>query len=802
MALSNPKIFGLNVLSSFADVRDKTQALTTLNLPPLDLRVIDGSSTTANRQDWISLSRLNSPIFSTLSKYRGESSTLLSQIGNKSGSNGILFGGLNINGRLSGNAIRYRYLDGTGPSATVKIADISTSRASSWSSSSSPVLNTSPIFYGARVGIITGGQLEFGTPTNSNQIRLQTTQTPEIKEFPSEFPTSKIQCNIGGTTVTLYAMKGIPLVFKGFFRDLDATITLTSLINNTPASWKIVEVNNESKFSNFTNAGNTIRFRSVSSRQRYIKYYYNPNNILTITINFANIGSLPETKLINATTINFSYNNLRNFPDFTFISPNIRRLFLIRNPFSLSENQNERKLNQNIVNKIPSGLQELYLGETFNGSINQNLIANNLPNLKVLDLSRNGSARFTVDSENPTNPLPNVSDECEVYNLNNNDFRAFGTTNVALNQYNIKDLPNLVSLQIYGNFSLVDTSFSIASQKIISVNLGGTGLSCPNLANRQELQSHNQDNARNAGSLLDSGTYKFDNCSKLSSLSFRNSNVTGAIPTFTNPELNYLDLRNTGLTGGSQNGNTSHVIPANTFEQCAKLRFIFLESGNFLTSPIHPDAFVPTTSLSLLWYRSFGRTSGPIPTLSTCSQLSYLYLYDNKFTGSMPNFASNPSIGYIQLAYNSLTGVIPGLRNLSNLRELYLNNNQFIGLSRFTNLPTLRFFHAHNNQISGDIPDFSQCPRMDYLILYNNQFTGYTPGSFSTLYYLRYLDLSRNNLTQQTINQIISDLLTNYNSVKRGGVTINLRLNSPPSGQETLDAIQFLRSKRWSITHD
>jgi len=117
-------------------------------------------------------------------------------------------------------------------------------------------------------------------------------------------------------------------------------------------------------------------------------------------------------------------------------------------------------------------------------------------------------------------------------------------------------------------------------------------------------------------------------------------------------------------------------------------------------------------------------------------------------------------------------------------------------------LPRLRYFYAHNNQISGNIPDFSECPRMYYLILYNNQFTGYTSGSLTSLSYLRYMDLSGNSLTQQAINQIINDLYTNYNSVKRGGVTINLRSNTAPSGQSVIDKITILRSKGWTITHD
>ena len=43
MALRNPKLFGLNVLSFFADVENKNLALQNINLPPIDLEVIGGS---------------------------------------------------------------------------------------------------------------------------------------------------------------------------------------------------------------------------------------------------------------------------------------------------------------------------------------------------------------------------------------------------------------------------------------------------------------------------------------------------------------------------------------------------------------------------------------------------------------------------------------------------------------------------------------------------------------------------------------------------------------------------------------
>ena len=258
LGLRNPKLFGLDVNAKFADVENKRLALTNINLPPSDLDIIYGTSDYgATRSDWISFSRLHDPLHETLDRYSKDSSTYANLLLERAGTDGSLFGNLKINGSLSGNAIRYRYIEGLGtPTRKISIADISTSRISAWSSSASPILSTSPISYGARLGIIAGGRLKFGTATTS-EPRLQTSYVPIEKEFDSEFPTHKIKTTIGGQTVTLYAMKGIPLIFKGFFRNLDATIKLTGLINDTPASWKIIETGNANNFSKYENQGNT-----------------------------------------------------------------------------------------------------------------------------------------------------------------------------------------------------------------------------------------------------------------------------------------------------------------------------------------------------------------------------------------------------------------------------------------------------------------------------------------------------------------------------------------------------------------
>ena len=823
MALRNPKLFGLNVLSFFADVENKTQALQAIDLPPLDLEVIAGSSDAgATRHDWVSFSRLSVPIHKTLDRFFRDSNAHNSVLLSRAGTEGSLFGNLSINGSLSGNAIRYRYLDGTGNSAVVKIADISTSRISAWSSSASPVLPESPISYGARVGITTGGILKFGTQAAAaSGPRIQTSIVPQTKEFPSEFPTHKVNVQIDGQTVTLYTMKGIPVVFKGFFRNLNAEVKLTSLINDIPASWKIVETGNANRYSNFRNQGGTtssIRFRSSTSRERFIQFYYNPDNISEITVTSANIASLPPVRFINATKIDFSYNQLREFPDINFIAPNIQRLFLRRNPFYLSEFEDERKLQNSsysggvttgtILDKIPSALREIYLEGTFRGSITQNIFAGRFPNLTVLNLTRGGGVPFNPDTADTSSTLPNVSNTVEIYSTAGNDFRSIDQTANGTTQRNCKQLENMTELNVSNNYYLTDSTFSISTNNnvIRDIFVHSTGLPIPTgVAGSITLQRFYGYFGRNMGKLVDlpnNVDYKFANCSALTHIHLYSSNVSETrLPVFSNPNLTYLDLRYSRVRGGSADGDDTYVIPRNVFQQTTSLQYIMLDSGNLLTNPIHPDALVDVAALYYFWYRSYNRTGGNLPSFAGNPNLQYIWMHHNRFTGAVPNFASNPNIYYVRLSNNLLSGQIPTFRNRSRLRYIYLYNNQLTGIGDFENLPQLQYVYLHNNQISGEIPDFSECPRLYYLILFNNQFTNYKTGAFKEIYRIRYIDVSNNNLTQQAMEQMIDDLFENWNSVNRGRVTVNLRGNGAPS-ESTLDQITVLRSKGWNITHD
>jgi len=829
MAIRNPKLFGLNVLSFLADVENKNLALKSLNLNSLDLDIIRGSGDAgATRRDWVSFSRLKTPIHKASTRFSSETGQYNFLLENRAGTDNILFGNLVINGALSGNAIRYRYIKGlndpTASSRTIGIADISTSRVSSWSSSATPVIATSPISYGARVAIRDGSALQFGNPTSSGQTRLKTSIVPQAKEFLSERPTSKITTTIVDTngntrTVKLYAMKGIPLVFRGFFRNFDASIVINQIFDSTlnqsiPASWKVVETGNANNYVNFADEGgvtSSISFRSSRSRERNIQFYYNPDNIRQITLQSAGIDTLPATKLNALSFLNLRYNNLKNFPDFTDFSPFITQLLLSRNPFYLSETPSERKLTSLIIDKIPAGLTRLDLPGTFYGSIDPNLF-NKFTSITEFNLGRGGGAYFHPDGNNGNTPLPNISDTCTTYTAYNNDFRSIDASPSG-SLKNIKQLTNLSYLHLSSNYYLNDGgNFSIASDKINYINLAATDLNIPNLANKGELQTAYVHYMRGNGGLFQGNTFKFENCNKLETLYMYSTSVGGPFPQFTNPSLTYLEMRYTNVVGGYKDGSNpvdnNFVINENTFKNCINLQTFYVISGNLLAAPIQDTTFTFTPALRNIIYRSNGNTTGRIPNFNACTNLRYFNLYYNAFDLGTPNFASSPNINYVNLSYNKLTGTIPAYTNLSNLDQLYLHNNKYTGLSEFSNLPNLRYFYCHNQQtdgapgISGEIPDFTSCPRMYYLIMYNNAFSSYKTGSFEKLSRLRYLDISNNNLSAQALEQIINDLYKNYTDTPRGGVTVNVK-NAMTSGanipEQTLELIVILRAKGWTI---
>ena len=180
-------------------------------------------------------------------------------------------------------------------------------------------------------------------------------------------------------------------------------------------------------------------------------------------------------------------------------------------------------------------------------------------------------------------------------------------------------------------------------------------------------------------------------------------------------------------------------------------------------------------------------------------------MQSNAFSGDLPNFVGNPLIYYVNLQYNQLTGSIPGYQNLNNLRYLYLQNNKLSGINEPGSLPNLQTYQAPNNLITGAIPDFSGCTNLRSLTLRNNQITSYEVGAFAKLYKVNFIDLKFNILTQADLDNILIDLHSNWNSINRGGVSINLKNQTNSGGalifpsEAGFEKARILVANGWSI---
>ena len=516
MALTNPKIFGLRITNKLTDVEDAEEVLSNLRLELDDLDVIRGSiDQGASRGDFINFSRLSKPIFKTLDRFYEDIKSYESVVLDRASISSILFGNLTISGRLDGSSIRYRYryVDPDDSSAVpeYRIADISTSRVSSWSSTDNKagsadlsIQAKARISYGGQVQIVKNtkpddapinkAHLVFGTQSDVTGItgkpRLQTSIIPQEKEFDAERPTHTVTVNLDGTDFQLYAMKGIPLIFEGTFRNLSATVKIFKDGDIKP-SWKIAEVDNPNAFLNFenvlSNTDSNLNFRSSSSKTRFIQFYYNPFFIRRITLRSANIEALPVAVLDRMDLLNLENNAIKNMPDLKTFAPKMTSLNMRRNPLNNSEDPNERRLNSVVLAKMPDRLRTLTFGSTFYGSINDGTSATasliyerfklpadggtaNAQGIRTLNLQRYGGLQyFHKDTADPECHIPNIQDTCVTYNIYRNEFRgiAGGSPIASTNNSNQNKKGRSVS-----SISAAGSGYSVASSLATT---GGSG---------------------------------------------------------------------------------------------------------------------------------------------------------------------------------------------------------------------------------------------------------------------------------------------------------------------------------------
>ncbi|KAK1263627.1 putative receptor protein kinase TMK1 [Acorus gramineus] len=229
---------------------------------------------------------------------------------------------------------------------------------------------------------------------------------------------------------------------------------------------------------------------------------------------------------------------------------------------------------------------------------------------------------------------------------------------------------------------------------------------------------------------------------RVSAIQIGKQNVAGSLPSDLSSltSLTRLELQSNRITG---------ALPS--LKGLASLQVLLLHSNAFTSVPA--DFFDGLTSLQAVYLDGNPFQAWPVP--ASLSQLTGLVNFsanNANVTGPIPDFfASLPSLSSFNLAFNWLTGSLPPSLGSSNMKTLWLNNQNGVKLSgsidAIRNVTSLEQLWLQSNGFSGPIPDLTGMDSLKDLDLRDNQLTGPVPASLVVLPSLQNITLT-NNLLQ------------------------------------------------------
>ncbi|KAJ9186888.1 hypothetical protein P3X46_002413 [Hevea brasiliensis] len=150
----------------------------------------------------------------------------------------------------------------------------------------------------------------------------------------------------------------------------------------------------------------------------------------------------------------------------------------------------------------------------------------------------------------------------------------------------------------------------------------------------------------------------------------------------------------------------------------------------------------------------FNSLSGSISDdLNKCTNLRYLDLGNNLFSGHFPEFSSLSQLQHLFLNLTGLSGVFPwkSLENITGLVTLSLGDNPFYPTPfplEIVKLTKLNWLYLSNCSIGGTIPqDIGNLSELINLELSDNNMSGEIPSQIGLLKNLWQLELYKNSLT-------------------------------------------------------
>lgn len=780
-------IQGLRISLRFADSQNPVEILNNLNLDIRDLDVIRDISTEGFEQsDLRSLSGLEVDLEKETIGILNETETYQNILSTLNDGRRRIGGNLNISGAIVAPTFKFRTVDFDDNNA-IRTVDFSTSRASAWSAFGNA---EDSVFYGGDV-LLTGANstIEFSS--------LEFTTQPKQKIFESQIPTHKIRVNIDNENYDLYAMKGIPIQFKCFFRSVRDLRVDFNILENIRPSWIVrnIEDGQEFVFENRisgsgANRQSIISFFDSREREREVEFYYPVDRITRIDLNNTRLFNLPNVILPNLVTFNAVNSDLIEMPNIAVLYPKISTLDLSISDLTRSDDPNLATFSPAVIDRLKTPtntLRTLILSRAYSNESTADLS-------ELVGLTRFISNSTATNSRRMTGTSPAIGTALLTYDIRGNNFSALHPS--VLESNSLREL-FIRSNNITGDLNIPTLNLD----NIESFITGSNSHAIFDLSGKTNLKSYNTSDQ--SFSINNIGTNIFVGCTSLEDIFVQRTTVSGALPNFSsNTALRRVFSWSTRWSDATAQNSIGENTFGATDGGCRQtLDYFNLQSGN-LRGPIHPDAFRNMPSIRTIVIRSYDRgITGPYPvSLNECFNLRTLRMDRNQMSGELPNFAGNKRLVTLILSNNSFSGTIPTI-NLDFLRTFVVNNNN-ISLIQGLNTSNLLTLNASSNQLS-IVPILEGSSRLRVLLISDNPGMRYRPEELISLTSLRRIELANNGFNTGTVDRILTDLNENYNLNPRSNVTVSLIGNSAPSATEEIASIiNRLRREGWTIGLD
>ncbi|KAI7993239.1 Receptor protein kinase TMK1 [Camellia lanceoleosa] len=257
--------------------------------------------------------------------------------------------------------------------------------------------------------------------------------------------------------------------------------------------------------------------------------------------------------------------------------------------------------------------------------------------------------------------------------------------------------------------------------------------------------------------------WQYVNCSddrRVTRIQIGNRNVTGFLPR----NLGFLTaLKSLNLSYNNLSGR----LPS--LDGLSSLQDLSLSNNSF--SYIPADFFFNMTSLESL-YLDNNPFSRWLLSNSIQAALNLRIFSANacNVTWIIPyNFGSHhPRLRILHLAFNDLQGGLPDSFMRSSIQSLKLNGQQSIyklngSIDVIQNMTQLTEIYLHSNNFMGTLPDISRLTRLTTFSVRDNNISGQVPASFLNLLSLKVVSLA-NNLLQGPTPKFDSNVTVDMNN--------------------------------------